>query len=149
MTTNSPNPVDGDVQALIGLCKIEIKRLKAASETNPNMRYMATLMETALAALTAEPDVLISEEGGQAIRAIINREISGAGRYVIFERPTFTGGEKMMPLYTTPPAQILRPVELPEFKVHSNQPCWPSLTVGLRDKEWIEALRDQGYEVKS
>lgn len=50
---------------------------------------------------------------------------------------------------TAPSAQLLRPVELPEFKVHSNQPCWPSITVGLRDEEWIEALRQQGYEVKS
>lgn len=42
-------------QALTGLCKIEIKRWKAASESNPNMRYMAELMEVALAALTAQP----------------------------------------------------------------------------------------------
>lgn len=41
---------------LTGLCKIEIKRWKAASESNPNMRYMAELMEIALAALTAQPD---------------------------------------------------------------------------------------------
>lgn len=42
-------------QALTGLCKIEIKRWKAASESNPNMRYMVELMEIALAALTAQP----------------------------------------------------------------------------------------------
>jgi hypothetical protein len=42
-------------QALTGLCKIEIKRWKAASESNPNMRYMVELMEVALAALTAPP----------------------------------------------------------------------------------------------
>lgn len=42
-------------QALTGLCKIEIKRWKAASEANPNMRYMVELMEVALAALTAQP----------------------------------------------------------------------------------------------
>lgn len=42
-------------KALAGLCNIEIKRWKAASESNPNMRYMVELMETALAALTAEP----------------------------------------------------------------------------------------------
>lgn len=40
---------------LTGLCKIEIKRWKAASESNPNMRYMVDLMEIALAALTAQP----------------------------------------------------------------------------------------------
>ncbi|UIL53963.1 hypothetical protein LZU96_08565 [Pantoea agglomerans] len=42
-------------QALIGLCKIEIKRWKAASESDPNMRYMVELMVVALSALTAEP----------------------------------------------------------------------------------------------
>lgn len=42
-------------QALIGLCKIEIKRWKAASESDPNMRYMVELMGVALSALTAEP----------------------------------------------------------------------------------------------
>jgi hypothetical protein len=42
-------------KALAGLCRIEIKRWKAASESDPNMRYMVELMETALAGLTAEP----------------------------------------------------------------------------------------------
>ena len=42
-------------QALIGLCKIEINRWKAASESDPNRRYMAELMEIALASLTAQP----------------------------------------------------------------------------------------------
>lgn len=42
-------------QALTGLCKIEIKRWKAASESNPNMRYMVELMEVALTALKAQP----------------------------------------------------------------------------------------------
>lgn len=42
-------------KALVGLCRIEIKRWKAASESNPNMRYMVELMEIALAALTAKP----------------------------------------------------------------------------------------------
>lgn len=46
---------EGQKQALIGLCKIEIKRWKAASESDPNMRYMVELMGVALSALTAEP----------------------------------------------------------------------------------------------
>ncbi|MGL3999834.1 hypothetical protein ACR3LR_08445 [Pantoea eucalypti] len=41
---------------LTGLCKIEIKRWKEVSESNPNMRYMVELMEITLAALTAEPE---------------------------------------------------------------------------------------------
>lgn len=38
-------------KSLAGLCRIEIKRWKAASESNPNMRYMVELMEIALAEL--------------------------------------------------------------------------------------------------
>lgn len=45
---------EGQRKALAGLCRIEIKRWKAVSESNPNMRYMVDLMETSLAALTAE-----------------------------------------------------------------------------------------------
>lgn len=39
---------------LAGLCCIEIKRWKAAADSNPNMRYMVELMDVALASLTAE-----------------------------------------------------------------------------------------------
>ena len=42
-------------QVLAGLCRIEIKRWKAAADSNPNMRYMVELMDVALASLTAEP----------------------------------------------------------------------------------------------
>lgn len=45
---------DDDKQTLAGLCRIEIKRWKRVSESNPNMRYMVKLMEIALASLTAE-----------------------------------------------------------------------------------------------
>lgn len=41
-------------QVLAGLCRIEIKRWKAAAESNPNMRYIVELMEVALASLMAE-----------------------------------------------------------------------------------------------
>lgn len=54
---------------LTGLCKIEIKRWKAASESNPNMRYMVELMEVALAALTAQPVKLPKKE-----QALIGRD---------------------------------------------------------------------------
>lgn len=49
-------------QALTGLCRIEIKRWKAASESNPNMRYMVELMEVALSALNAHPVKLPKSE---------------------------------------------------------------------------------------
>ncbi|RRW77660.1 hypothetical protein EGJ48_03695 [Pantoea dispersa] len=51
---NLPAMTEGQRQ-LAGLCKVEIKRWQAASESNPNMRYMVDLMEIALAALTAPP----------------------------------------------------------------------------------------------
>lgn len=41
-------------KSLAGLCRIEIKRWKAAADSNPNMRYMVELMDFALASLTAE-----------------------------------------------------------------------------------------------
>lgn len=41
--------------ALTGLCRIEIKRWKAAANAVPERQYMVALMELALAALTAEP----------------------------------------------------------------------------------------------
>lgn len=40
---------------LIGLCRIEVRRWKAAAEAVPEKKYMVELMETALAALTAKP----------------------------------------------------------------------------------------------
>ncbi|WP_019106217.1 hypothetical protein [Pantoea ananatis] len=102
MTTNSPNPVDGDVQAQISLCKIEIKRWKAAAETNPNMRYMVALMETALASLTAESIGFIhncvNSGDTETTSAIFKEENRHYGRAV----------------YLNPPAQLLRPVDLPE-----------------------------------
>lgn len=58
-------------QELAGLCKIEIKRWKAASEANPNMRYMVDLMELALAGLTQKPvklakDLKLSDKAHQS-----------------------------------------------------------------------------------
>lgn len=52
-------------EVLAGLCRIEIKRWKAASESNPNMRYMVELMEISLAALAAEPVAFLGEADGE------------------------------------------------------------------------------------
>ncbi|PQL06055.1 hypothetical protein [Pantoea ananatis] len=100
MTTNSPNPVVGDVQALIE----RLNRIAARLKWN-NIGYAQ--------------DVL-----------------------------------KAVDLLTTPPAQILRPVELPGFKKcpqeHVGSQFWIEINA------WNEAviacaetLRQQGYEVKS
>lgn len=89
---------------LTGLCKIEIKRWQAASESNPNMRYMVELMEMALAQLTA------------------------------------------------PPAQVLKPIELPgkggvEATSERSIRDWSDGWAAYRE-EAIKAIRAAGYEVK-
>ncbi|MDI3415680.1 hypothetical protein [Pantoea sp. V106_11] len=149
MTTNFPNPVDGDVQALIGLCKIEIKRWKAASEANPNMSYMLTLMETSLASLTAVP--LASTE---------KHEISNMRATGLYLRAWPVGREENerdgfnIHLYTAPPAHLLRPVELSQ-SFYGVVQDGKSVMLAADDGQWlnktavIEALRQQGYEVKS
>lgn len=151
MTTNSPNPVDGDVRALIGLCKIEIKRWKAASETNPNMRYMVTLMETALSSLTAEPVYQFIAN---------NPDKDGYIEWADCNPDYFSKESTDMRriLYTTPPAQLLRPVELPGgFSPAIGDIFDRQAPVMRRDRDdgcWIhkavvaELLRSLGHEVK-
>ncbi|WP_312631550.1 hypothetical protein [Pantoea piersonii] len=81
-------------KALIGLCKIEAKRWKAASDSNPNMRYMVELMEIALTALTAEPDLYRDSQGCFVTKRKGEKLIKA--------------GELVKPLYTTPPVPALR-----------------------------------------
>ncbi|WP_210526329.1 hypothetical protein [Pantoea ananatis] len=118
MTTDSPNPVDGDVQALIE------KEMDAFEKWFLSYR---------------------TDWDKESVYRVNYKNGPGfASAYIQAMWLGWSAHKKI-----TPPARLLRPVELPEFKVHSNQPCWPSITVGLRDGEWIESLRQQGYEVKS
>lgn len=55
------------VADLSGLCRIEIRRWKSASESNPNMRYMVDLMELALASLEADVHSYTFEEDPQPL----------------------------------------------------------------------------------
>jgi len=92
--------------ALAGLCNTEIKRWKAASESNPNMRYMVELMEIALAALTAEPVYLYE---GRELSEDKAREYASYGRNI-------------RTLYTTPPVAA---IELPELISDAvNEAAW-------------------------
>lgn len=145
MTTNSPNPVDGDVQALIEYCQ----RVLHGSN---NGSQMEQVYQIALATLTAEPDVMISQEGAEAIRAIINREMSAAGRTVTFKQPSGIGEEKMMPLYTTPPAQLLRPVELPQGRLmqvaFETDPVNADMCLCISRDAAVRAIQSAGVEVK-
>ncbi|NEK84040.1 MAG: hypothetical protein G3W58_22900 [Pantoea ananatis] len=154
MTTNSPNPVDGDVQALIELAKrISHTPLKVISETvvcpgvysSITSAEIHSLAKVALAALTAEPYAYASR----------NTDMRKESQY--FSGSIFNnawGYEYTLPLYTTPPAQLLRPVELPDLKVCSSD--YAGSQLWIESKVWnkaidscAEALRKQGYEVKN
>ncbi|MGP2500462.1 hypothetical protein ACTUSN_03620 [Pantoea ananatis] len=103
MTTNSPNPVDGDVQALIADCQAEIAELEKSLTTwgdawIPSLQSKLKRQKVALAALTAVPRRM-RQANGENSRTWV--ECGGD-----YHRGT--------DFYTTPPAQLLRQVELPE-----------------------------------
>ncbi|WP_432372376.1 hypothetical protein ACRPHP_16755 [Pantoea allii] len=144
MTTNSSNPVDGDVQALIADCQAEIEDLKRSidrCDAIGTTEYLYQLQSklkrqyAALEALTAEPYVYASR----------NTDMSKESQH--FSASVFNnawGYEYTLPLYTTPPAQLLRPVDLGNCTLtinNRNQLC-------LVESEVVETLRQQGYEVK-
>ncbi|WP_210466975.1 hypothetical protein [Pantoea ananatis] len=153
MTTNSPNPVDGDVQALIYRCKDAVAHLSQMVEAGirggrysvTEYRYQLMINKTALAALEAEPVawVVMAPQGDYIER---NPEVVA--------HLEGTGLAKCKPLYDTPSAQLLRPVELPEPFYGVVQDGKPVM-IAADDGQWInktaviEALRQQGYEVKN
>ncbi|WP_286869893.1 hypothetical protein [Pantoea sp. UBA5035] len=94
-------------EVLAGLCRIEIKRWKAASESNPNMRYMVELMEISLAALAAEPVAFLGEADGEF-------EYNGCRSFSFCP-------EKVTEFYSAPPVAALRlPVDgLPDVSEES------------------------------
>jgi len=149
MTTNSPNPVDCDVQALIADCEAEIveleKRLTTWGEAwIPYLQSKLRRQQIALAALTAEPYAYASR----------NTDMRKESQY--FSASIFNnawGYEYTLPLYTTPPVQLLRPVELPQ-SFYGVVQDGKAVMLPANDGQWlnktavIEALRKQGYEVK-
>lgn len=127
---------------LAALCKIEIKRWQAASESNPNMRYMAELMEIALAALTAKP------------RGYIDAGTPSDEINILTENKIL---KTDIALYTAPPAPVLRPIELPKaiqqhetFKYGLESSDAYGLHWGSKEtlSQCIKAIRAAGYEVK-
>lgn len=100
MTTNSPNQVDGDAQALIADCQAEIAELEKSLTTwgdawIPSLQSKLKRQKVALAALTAVPRRM-RQANGENSRTWV--EYGGD-----YHRGT--------DFYTTPPAQVLRPVE--------------------------------------
>lgn len=133
MKTNSPNPVEGDVQALIA----HIKEVLQEYDEHGGIGYGESVYRTALAALTAE-------RCGSIIQAVNPK----TGSVNIFYRSR--GIESIDPeevaewemqevehLYTTPPAQLLRPVEFPD--IEENETAFKS---GLNSL--IDCLEDCG-----
>ncbi|WP_210515122.1 hypothetical protein [Pantoea ananatis] len=144
MKTNSPNPVDGDVQALIADCEAEIveleKRLTTWGEVwIPYLQSKLRRQQIALAALTAKPVAFLY--GASFERGEVEGEIEDC-----------PGTD--MPVFTTPPAQLLRPVELKDCEFGAVS----IMSGGSKDycngfvdgtNNAIKAIREAGYEVKS
>ncbi|WP_194761198.1 hypothetical protein [Pantoea ananatis] len=156
MTTNSPNPVVGDVQALIADCQAEIEDLKRSidrCDAIGTTEYLYQLQSklkrqyAALDALTAEPAAYTDAEELETLR-------KGTFADMFTPHETYKADQLWIPLYTTPPAQLLRPVELPDLKVCSSD--YAGSQLWIEAQVWnkaidscAEALRQQGYEVKS
>lgn len=150
MTTNSPNPVDGDVQALIADCQAEIaeiEKMLALWGAVPYLKSQLKRQQLALASLTAVPDDRIVDDGCyQRIGCV---QVSDKLNC------TWPLGTQF---YTAPPAQLLRPVELPGgFSPAIGDIFDRQAPVMRRDREggcWIhkavvtELLRSLGHEVK-
>ncbi|WP_029570344.1 hypothetical protein [Pantoea ananatis] len=106
MTTNSPNPVDGDVQAQpVAWAHRLVNKLNG----------------------TIHPWVYGSKEKEPSEGDIFRVEV--------------------MPLYAAPPAQVLRPVELPKETGKMGNDFWLG-EMNMRSA-FIKAIREAGYEVKS
>ncbi|WP_336715083.1 hypothetical protein [Pantoea ananatis] len=100
MTTNSPNPVDGDVQALIE----HIKEVLQEYDEHGGIGYGESVYRTALAAMTAEP----------VYQLIDDSRWYDAPKYLFDEAKA--RGDECRIVYTNASAQLLRPVELPDIE---------------------------------
>jgi len=107
MATNSPNPVDGDLQA----------QPVAWAHRLVNKRNG-----------TIHPWVYGSNE----------KEPSEGDIFLV----------EVKPLYDTPPAQLLRPVELPPLILFGYTEEEMNVMCNVRNAD-IEAIRAAGYEVKN
>lgn len=139
MKDNSPNPVDGDVQALIADCLNDIEEIQYEISTygDESGRRASKLkrQQMALAALTAKPEYNVSFEGGEIRLDVTKAEYNGC-------HPDYRWIS-----YTTPPAQILRPVELPKETGKMGNDFWLG-EMNMRSA-FIKAIREAGYQVKS
>lgn len=112
MTTNSPNPVDGDVQAQpVAWAHRLVNKLNG----------------------TIHPWVYGSKEKEPSEGDIFRVEV--------------------MPLYAAPPAQLLRPVELPQGRLmqvaFETDPVNSDMYLCISRDAAVRAIREAGGEVKS
>lgn len=115
MTTNSPNPVDGDVQAH-----------QMPELTHQQREHLLCFINDAFKSLSGvEPESTkkYDENLGELTKQVFQVSLAAL---------------------TTPPAHLLRPVELPDCveELHGVGPVMAADAV-------VQALRQQGYEVKS
>ncbi len=146
MTTNSPNPVDGDVQALIADCQAEIEDLKRSIDrcdaigTADYLYHLQSKLKrqyAALAALTAEPVAFITEQNLKSLR-------KGLHECFVKRQPVMV---RPISLYTTPPAQLLRPVELPDISAGKYYTEEGTFMAFDYKRDLVAAIRASGGEV--
>lgn len=126
------------MQALIE----NIKEVLQEYKEHGGIGYDESVYRTALSALTAEPEYNTSNEGGE-----IFLEVSKAEYDRCHEDYRWIS-------YPAPPAQLLRPVELPRLSdlIDSSESMPSVRDVAIWDSavaKCAELLRQQGYEVKS
>lgn len=136
---------EAEKKALIEDCKKEIEIIEKdliGYPGHPALLSELRRQQIALSSLTAEPEYNISYEGGE-----VDLEVSKARYDACHPSCRWIS-------YEVPPAQILRKVELPGLKICSSDCAGSQLWI--ESQVWnkaidacTEALRQQGYEVKS
>lgn len=117
-------------------------KLQAERETSDIIMESLRQKEVKLAELAnKKPDIMVSAEGAEAIRAIMNREMSAAGRYVTLKRPSGIGEEGMIGIYICPaPAADLSELVLDESGLADRHITWLNTLQRpmFSDEDWEE-----------
>jgi len=163
MTTNSPNPVDGDVQALIADCLNDIEEIQYEISTygdeSGRRASKLTRQQIALASLTAEPGIF-EWRFKETDCAPATGWIALPMERLEQAKQTFGDLVEYRFWFPTQPAQLLRPVVLPKkierddadgYWMHKSGRVSAVNAAYFNEaiKECAEALRQQGHEVKN
>lgn len=150
---NFPAMTEERRQELVKHCKYNILQANGILPTlegiDPNseiarkVRKELELQEIALAALTAEPEVWIKPDSLGFPR------LAGIDAVTIPYVPEYP-----IPLYTAPPAPVLKPITLPEALLPANHKSGEAFMAAdsqgnyINREFTIKAIRAAGYEVK-